>query len=134
MQHSVAVVNARADSVETTIGARPLLRLFTGAAPVDCAASSTGTQLAQYIFPPNWLTDAVNGTKAKAGGLWLDAYAAATGAAGHFRLFDNGATECHMQGTVSGPGGGGDLVIDDANLVAGRAFNVRAISLADPSL
>lgn len=51
LQLSVAVRNARADVVESTIGASAILRIRTGPAPADCAAADAGTVLATLTLP-----------------------------------------------------------------------------------
>jgi len=55
LQYSVDVRNAQLDAVETTIGASPLLRIFTGSSPANCAAASTDTMLVEFalsrVFP-----------------------------------------------------------------------------------
>jgi hypothetical protein len=101
-QLSVAVRNARLDAIETTTGASPLLRVFTGTMPANCAAASTGTQLAQATLPADWMAAAASGSKALSG-TWQDAAADASGLAGYYRILDSAGTTCHVQGTTSQP-------------------------------
>lgn len=69
---------------------------------------------------------ASGGSKVLAG-TWQDASADASGTAGHFRI-KVGAT-CHMQGTCTATGGGGDMTIDNPALVATQQFNVIGFTL-----
>lgn len=101
LQFSTAARNALLDSIETTIGTAPVLRLRTGAPPANCAASRTGTVLATATLPSDWMAAASGGVKALSG-TWEDASADASGRAAHFEIMDSGLTTCHMQGIVAG--------------------------------
>ncbi len=61
IQLGVDVRNAMADVIESTIGTSPRLKLYTGAAPASCAATETGTLLANVTLPSDWLAAAANG-------------------------------------------------------------------------
>lgn len=125
VQYSVLVRNARLDAVETTIGASAVLKIRTGAAPANCAAADTGTVLATLNLPADYMAAASAGQKAKLG-TWQDASADAAGTAAHFRLYASDGTTCHMQGTVTATGGGGDLTVDNTSFAAGQAFTVTS--------
>lgn len=128
VQLSVAVRNARLDVIETTIGASPTLEIRSAAAPASCAAADTGTVLSTVALPADWQAAASGGSKALSG-TWQDAAADAAGTAAHFRL-KAGAT-CHLQGTVTATGGGGDMQVDNTNFAVGQTFNVTAFTLTD---
>lgn len=128
LQYSVAVRNARLDSIETTIGASAILQIRTGAPPANCAAASTGTLLAQCDLPADYMNPASGGTKTRSG-TWQDTSANAAGVAGHFRLFDSAGTTCHLQGTVTATGGGGDMEVDNVNFAVGQSFVVSTFTL-----
>jgi len=130
IQLSTAVRNARLDSIETVVGTSPILEIRSGAPPADCAAADSGTLLASITLPSDWMNAASNGSKTKAG-TWQDASADGTGTAGHFRLKDSGGTTCHMQGTVTATGGGGDMTVDNVNFAAGQPFTVTTWTLTD---
>jgi hypothetical protein len=125
-QFSVAARNAALDAIETAAGAAPTLTIRTGSAPADCAAANSGTVLATLNLPSNWMADAASGSKLLLG-LWQDTAADATGTAAHFRI-NQGAT-CHIQGTVTATGGGGDLQLDNVTIVAGGAVSITAFTL-----
>lgn len=128
LQYSVTVRNAQLDAVETTIGTTPILRIRTGAPPANCAASRTGTVLATITLPSDWMAAASSGSKAKSG-TWQDTSADATGTAGHFEIMDSGGTTCHMQGTVTATGGGGDMEVDNTSFASGQSFTVSSFTL-----
>jgi hypothetical protein len=130
LQLSTSVRNARLDQIETTIGTSAVLKIRTGAAPADCAAADTGTVLATLNLPSDYMAAAASGAKAKTG-TWQDATADATGTAAHFRLYDTAATTCHLQGTVTATGGGGDLELDNTSIATGQQVTVTAFTLTD---
>src|SRR6476646_4040465 len=94
LQLSTSCRNARLDAIETTISTSAILKIRTGAAPANSAAAS--------------------GSKAMSG-TWQDASADAAGTAAHFRIYDSGGTTCHIQGTVTATGGGGDMTVDNTS-------------------
>lgn len=128
MQYSVAVRNARLDVVESTISTAPILTIRTGAPPATCATANSGTVLATATLPSDWLAAASGGTKALSGS-WADASADAAGTAAHFRIHDSTATTCHIQGTVTATGGGGDMTVDNAVFAVAQAFSVTSFTL-----
>lgn len=128
LQYSVAVRNARLDAVETVISTGPTLEIRTGAPPANCAASDTGTVLATLALPSDWMAAASSGTKAKSG-TWQDASADGTGTAAHFRIKDTAGPTCHIQGTVTATGGGGDMTVDNVSFAAGQSFTISGFTL-----
>lgn len=130
LQLSVAARNARLDAIETAVGTSPILEIRTGAAPANCAAANSGTVLATMTLPSDWMAAASSGSKAKAG-TWQDASADATGTAAHFRLFASDGTTCHLQGTVTITGGGGDMELDNTSIATGQTVTVTTFSLTD---
>lgn len=128
LQYSVAVRNARLDVIETTVGTSAVLKIFDGTKPANCAAADAGTVLATLNLPSDWMAAASSGVKAKAG-TWEDSAADNTGTAQYFRLYDSGATACHMQGSVTITGSGGDMTVDNPSFGTGQKFTVTAFSL-----
>lgn len=126
-QYSVSVRNAKLDSVETTIGTGALLKLFSGAEPANCAAADPSGLLATLTLPTDWLANASSGTKAKAGS-WTGS-GSAGGTAASFRIYDSGAVACHIQGTATATGGGGDMTLDNAVIANGQAITVNTFTL-----
>ena len=130
MQFSVAVRNARLDAFETTCGTAAILEIRSGAAPADCATADSGTLLASMTLPSDWMAAASAGAKAKSG-TWQDVSANATGTAAHFRIKDSGGTVCHMQGTVTVTGGGGELQLDSVSLTSGQSVTITTFTITD---
>lgn len=128
LQYSVSVRNAKLDAVETATGTAALLRIRTGAPPAACVTADSGTVVATVNLPSDWMNAASSGTKTLLG-TWQDASADAAGTAGHFRIYDTAGTTCHIQGTVTGTGGGGDMTVDNPVFAAGQSFTVTTFTL-----
>lgn len=130
IQLSVAVRNARLDAIETAIAASAVLKIRTGAQPGNTAAADSGTVLATVALPSDWMAAASSGSKAKLG-TWEDGSADAAGTAAHFRLYASDGVTCHLQGSVTATGGGGDMTVDNVVFAAGQVFTVTAFTLTD---
>lgn len=128
IQYSVPVNNARLDAIETDIGASAILKIRTGAKPANCAAADAGAVLATVNLPADWMAAAAAASKAKSG-TWEDLSADAAGIAAHFRVYDSGGATCHIQGTVTISGGGGDMTVDNDNFAAGQKFTVTGFTI-----
>ena len=130
LQFSVGVRNARLDAIETTIGTSAILEIRSGGAPANCATADSGTLLASMTLPSDWLAAAASGSKSMSG-TWQDASANNAGTAGHFRIKDSSGTTCHMQGSVTASGGGGDMTLDNTSIAAGQQVNITSFTLTD---
>lgn len=128
---STAVANARLDTIESTIGTSAIIKIFTGAAPANCAAADSGTVLATVNLPSDWMSAAASASKAKLG-TWEDTSADATGTAAHFRLYASDGTTCHMQGTVGTSGT--DMTVDNTSFASGQSFTISTFTLSDPDV
>lgn len=126
-QYSVAVNNAALDARETAIGASAVLQMRSGAPPANCAAANTGTLLATLLLPADWMVAAASVVKSKAG-TWEQLTGTIGGTIGHYRIFNNGQTVCHVQGTVTVTGGGGEMEVNAVVITAGQAVTVTAYS------
>jgi hypothetical protein len=125
-QFSTTVRNAWIDQIETTIGAAPTLEIRSGTVPATCATADSGTVLATMTLPSDWLAAASSGAKSLLG-TWQDTSADATGTAGHFRIKVSGT--CHIQGTVTATGGGGDMTLDNTSIAAAQQVTVTSFTL-----
>jgi hypothetical protein len=130
IQFSTSVRNARLDAIESTISTSAVLKIRTGAAPATCASSDSGTVLASLSLPSDWMAAASSGSKAK-NGSWTDASADNSGTAAHFRVYASDGTTCHIQGTVTATGGGGDLTVASTTITAAQVVTVTAFTLTD---
>jgi hypothetical protein len=128
VQLSVSALNTMLDSIETTVGTAPVLQIRTGAPPASCASGATGSVLVTMTLPSDWMSNAVNGTKTK-NGTWEDTSADGSGTAGHFRIWDSTVTTCHLQGTVTATGGGGDMTVDNTSINTGQDVVVTSFSM-----
>ena len=127
LQYSVTVRNAQLDVVESTIGTTPVITFFSGSPPANCAAADTGTVLDTFALPSDWMAAASSGSKAKSGTWTMSGDAAGT--IGHFRIKDSSGTTCHLQGTVTATGGGGDMTMDNVVIAVGQAGTVNTFTL-----
>ena len=125
-QFSTAARNAALDSIETAIGVSPTLEIRSGTVPANCAAADSGTVLATMSLPSDWLAAASSGVKSLSG-TWQDLSADTTGTAGHFRI--KASTTCHIQGTVTITGGGGDMTLDNTSIATGQQINITAFTI-----
>lgn len=130
-QYSVAVNNARLDSIETTIGTGPELQIFTGGQPASCAAEPTGTLLVAIQLPSDWMAAASGASKAKSG-TW-SATAIATGTAGYFRIMTGTSPQdtCQIQGNIDTTGSSPtpDMGLDNTSISSGQTVTVSTFSI-----
>lgn len=132
IQISDTVRDARLDAIETAIGTTPILRIYesSGTPPADESDPINGTMLAEMNLPSDWMNAASGGSKTKLG-TWEDTSANATGTADYFRIWDSAGTTSHMQGTVTGTGGGGDMELDNPSIASGQQVTVTTFTLTD---
>jgi hypothetical protein len=130
MQKSAAVRNAQLDAIETTVGTSAVLKLRSGAQPASCAAADSGTVVATLNLPADWMSNASGGVKSLLG-TWQDASAdnANAGGAMHWRLYASDGVTCHLQGTVTVTGGGGEIELQNLNITAGQPINITAFNI-----
>lgn len=132
IQFSTAVRNAMLDAIETTIGTSAVLEIRSGAQPANCAAAASGTILATVNLPSDWMAGASGGSKAMSG-TWEDTSADNAGTAAHFRIWDSTKTTCHIQGSVTATGGGGDITVDNVVFAAAQDFKMTGFTLTAPN-
>lgn len=127
VQYSDNVRNNALDGIETTVGTAAKLQLFTGAQPANCAAADSGTKVAEMDLPSDWMAAASGGSKAKSG-TWSTLAALATGIVAHFRIKNSANTVCHVQGSITESGGGGDMIIENNDINAGQEIVVSSFN------
>lgn len=128
LQLKTSTRDAIQDAFETAVGTAAVLKIKSGSAPATCATADSGTVLASMTLASDWMNASSSGSKTKLG-TWSDASADATGTAAHFRLYASDGTTCHMQGTVTATGGGGDLTLDTVSIVAAGTVTITAFTL-----
>ncbi len=132
LQFSTSVRNAMLNSIETAIGTDAVIKIFTGPPPTNCAAANSGTLLASITLATDWASDAASGSKSWSGLPVTDASIDNTGTAGHYRLYASDGTTCHVQGSVTVTGAGGDLTVDSVSFVALQTFNITTWTWTAP--
>jgi hypothetical protein len=130
LQFSTTYRNNMLDSFETTVSTSAKLEIFSGSAPANCGTADSGTKLVSMTLPADYMANASGGSKALSGS-W-SAAAIATGTAGYFRIKDSAGTTCHMQGTVTATGGGGDMTLDNTSIATGQTVTVTTFTLTAP--
>jgi hypothetical protein len=126
-QLHVDIRNAKLEVMEEVIGEDPILKLFAGTLPPNCDAPDVGDALCTIELPVDWLSDAANGQKVKAG-TWSDAGVAGT--VNHFRIYS--ADEiCRMQGSVTTMAHGGFLRLSNIVLETGKAVVISDFILVE---
>lgn len=130
MQKSDAVRNAQNDAIESTIGASAVLKLRSGAAPANVAAADTGTVVATITLPSDWMAASASGVKGLLG-TWQDLSADNANAGGsmHWRIYASNGTTCHLQGTVTVTGGGGEIQLQNLNIAVGQQIDITAFNI-----
>lgn len=128
-QFSTTARNAALDAIETAIGASAILKIRSGSAPADCGTADSGTVLATLNLPSDWLAAASGGSKSKSG-TWEDTSADAAETAGHFRIYATDGTTCHMQGTITATGGGGDMTLNNTSIASGQQVTITSFTLS----
>jgi hypothetical protein len=123
MQFSTQIKNERLDSIERIIGTSAILRLWTGSMPSDTSQPNTGTLLAAFGLPSDWMNNASSGTKTK-NGTW-STQAVATGTFGYFRIYSSDGLTCHAQGTSS------ELSLSNPNITNGQGITITIFTLTD---
>lgn len=131
LQFSTAVRNAILDSIESAAGTSAKLVIYSGALPANCAAADGGSVLVTFNLGSDWAAAASSGSK-DFNNTPLSVSASGTGTAGHWRLLDSAGTTCHMQGTLTATGGGGDMTIDNTSIASGQTVNVTSFTLTAP--
>ena len=120
-QISIAVRNAVLDQIETTIGASPLLKIYSGAEPANCAAADPSGLLGTMTLPADWMANAASGAKAMSGS-W-SATGSANGTIASWRIKDSSDTTCHLQGNTT------DMTFSNTNIASGQAWSVTAFTI-----
>lgn len=122
---STTTRNAWLDAIENTFTDNDVVfEVRTGAPPANCAASDTGSVLISFVLPEDWLADASGGSKSKLG-TWQGT-ASSDGTLGHFRIKQLGT--CYMQGSISTPGMGGDMIVSSDSIVSGQNLIVSGVT------
>ena len=118
-------------TLSTQLGASALIYIYTGSPPANCAATATGTLLSSGLRGNASGFGSVTGGVLTANPITSDNNAVGTGVAGYFRALDSSST-VHMQGLVSLPGGGGDMILQNTNIQAGDTVAISSCVITAP--
>jgi hypothetical protein len=136
LQYSTDLRDAMMDAIQygagetPGIGPSPIIRFWAGTLPANCAAADNGTLIAEIDLAESWADDAAAGMKAIT--CPLNANSIAIGTMTYFRLYASDGMTCHMQGTITEMGGGGDLCFDNTDVAIAQSFSVTTFVLTMP--
>jgi hypothetical protein len=128
---AVARKNAACDSI-TARANNGFLRIYAGSVPANADASLGGATLLGTCGFGATAFGAASGGTATAAAISSDSGADATADATFFRIFESDGSTVVWQGTVSGPGGGGDLILSPVSVVAGVQIAILGLTLTVP--
>lgn len=123
-----ALRTARAQEIVDRAGTGARIRIYTGSQPAPDAAA-TGTLLAELTIT-GALGTITNGVLTL-GSITGDSAADATGTAGWFRIVNSAGSVNVLDGSASGSGGGGDMILNSTSVVAGQTVNITSAVLTD---
>lgn len=107
------------------------IEIRTGAQPASVATAASGTLLGTLTLSDPAFGAAANGS-ASANAITGDTSADATGTAGWFRAYDSNNVAI-IDGSITATGGGGDLELDNVNIVATGTINVTSWTVSQPT-
>lgn len=119
-QYGVALRTAQVTTLQATVGASGLLKIFSGAEPANCGTADPTGLLATISLPASFLTS--SGGVTTLAGVWSVA-ASAAGTAASYRIYDSGLV-CHIQGNVTT-----DLVLNNTVITLGQTVSVTQYSV-----
>lgn len=125
-----AAADAIVDRLDAGSGAGTL-KIYTGEQPAGPDSTATGTLLGTLTLSDPAYGSASNGVAAIAS-ITGDTSADASGDAGWARLSDSDGTPV-IDMAVSEAGGGGELILENASIVAGGAINVTSLPATMPA-
>jgi hypothetical protein len=103
------------------IGTSPILKVFSGAEPSDCAQADPSGLLATISLPVDWRIAAGGGTSLKLG-TW-SAGASASGTIASWRIKDKDNVTCHLQGNTT------DMTFDNTSVTSGQVITVNTFTI-----
>lgn len=111
----------------TEIGASATIEIRSGSKPATVATTASGTLLGTVTISGSFTSTAGVLTSADPAAVAV----VASGVAGYFRVKKSGGTAV-IDGTITESGGGGDMILDDTDLVSGGTVNLGVPSFTMP--
>lgn len=124
-QYSTAARTAQMGQLNTTIGINAQIMIYSGAAPVNVGTAATGTLLVQFAGNVSAFGSAASAVLTAAAVASVNAVAA--GVAGYYRI-NTSAGVAVAQGTITGTGGGGDMILTNINIASGQLCNFSSLT------
>lgn len=124
-----ALANRQADSVGGDLNSG-FIDVYEGTRPADPDDSPAGTLLISFPLDADAYGAAAGGIAAKNGTITADAVASGTAQYAQQR---NAANTRWMYGSVTTTGGGGDIQMDDVEIVDGQSYTVTASTITQPN-
>jgi hypothetical protein len=115
--------NNRLNDITSRAGANAILRIYSGTRPATGGAETT--VLAQLTCNATFAPGASGGVLTL-NAISSDTSANATGAATWFRIYASDATTHVLDGSTTATGGGGDMQLDDVNIVLGGTVAISS--------
>lgn len=131
IQLGTALRTAIVTQIETIIGTSPKVQIRTGAQPATPATADSGTLLAEFTLASDWATQTAGVLTFS--GTPLSQVAVAGGTAGHYRMKDSTGATCHMQGSITATGGGGDMTVDNPIIASGQTVQITGWTITAPN-
>lgn len=125
-QYSVAARTSQMSQLNTTIGINAQIVVYTGAVPANVGAAPTGTLLVQFAGNATAFGSAAAAVLTAAAVASVNAVAA--GVAGYYRI-NTSAGVAVTQGTITGTGGGGDMVLTNTNVANAQACSLTSLTI-----
>ena len=125
--YGLTLRNAKLGQIQTVVGASGVLKIFSGAEPVNTDAADPSGLLVSITLPSTFLS-AVSGVT-EIVGTW-SGVASASGDAASFRIYD-GSNNCHIQGNVTSVFGGGLVTLDSLTIASGQTVTVATFAAND---
>jgi hypothetical protein len=131
LQFSTTLRNGMCSEFPTILGGSEKIKVFSGGVPTNCAAADTGTLIVEFDLASSGDWGSPSSGAISLAGLTLSATAVASLTAGYFRMYDSSAG-CHVQGTVTATGGGGDMQMNSTSITSGQTVNLTGFTLTAP--
>lgn len=125
-QYSVAARNANMTQLIASIGINAQIIIYSGAVPANVGTAPTGVLLVQFAGNATAFGAAASAVLTASAVASVNATAA--GVAGYYRI-NTSAGVAVTQGTITGTGGGGDMVLTNTNIAAAQTCNFTGLSI-----
>ena len=112
-------------TLNTNIGASATINIYSGSAPATCATSASGTLLGTFTGNASAFGTVAGEVITLETIATTTAVAGSPTNAGYFRILDSGSV-CHVQGTITATGGGGDLTMTSIAITSGDTLTLTA--------